>query len=718
MVIDLRASLALLGFAMLGVSACSSSGPAAEAPPHDAAPDLTDAAAMELSTITHVAMDAMCPQGGSITQSGLDTNGNGVLDPDEVTSTTHACASIIEGSITIHNSLEAQALVGVTTITGSLTIDAQGLSSIDVTALATIGGSLDVSAFDGDFIAPSLASVGQGMYLYSGGVTAPVLTTLTSLWIKTRPGAVNSFGALVSLGTLVDQTAATTELLLPALQTADFMMLLSARTVRAPVLTTVVAIELSKGEALDMPALATIGTFTIDDNITGTTALMLPGLTSITTKLVVNYVGTATLSFPSLTLVGDLLIDNCTHVSLQAPALAHAGAIKMSGPVDDTGTLAWDPAALIEAHRISISHYGTFTTTLTFPHLQHLATHFALWSLPTLQALSFPALTDLGGSLLLYTLASDNPVDIQPGHLPLLASIAMPVLTHVGGNFGVTDLPALTSVSVPALATIDGALRVGESPAAAQYPLPALAHVGGALRVSDVRYTAFALPNLVTAGLLELSYSTTLTTVSLPKLTTVTTAVHITEVPALTTVEAPALVAFGSLFVAYAHALASLPLAHVVTVTGDIQFYDGALQTIDLSALTTLGGQLWIENAGPVSSVLAPKLTSATALLLSGGPLSTLSFTALATVAGDLTIYDPNVVTAALPALTSVGGNLTIRGDSQLQTVTAPNLTAVAGSLVMYSNPHLPSCSVQALAAQSHAASYNAFGDDTAATCP
>ena len=715
MVIDRCARLAVLGFAMFGASGCSSPGPAAEAP--DAAMNPPDAAVMELSTVTHVDTDATCPQGASITQSGLDTNGNGVLDPDEVTSTTHACASIIEGSITIHNSLEAQALVGVTTITGNLTIDAQGLSSIDVTALATIGGRLYVSAFDGDFIAPSLASVGQGMELSSGGVTAPVLTTLTSLWIQTRPGAVNSFPALVSIGTLVDQTAATTELVLPALQTAD-SMLLGAGTVRAPVLTTVAAIELSKGGALDMPALATIGTFIIDDNITGTTALTLPGLTSITTKLAVNSVGTATLAFPSLALVGDLLIDYSMHVSLHTPALAHAGAIKISGPADDTGTLDWDPAALLDAHRISISHYGTFATTLTFPHLQHLVTDFALWSLPTLQALSFPALTDLGGSLLLYTQASVNPVDLQPGRLPLLASIAMPVLAHVGGNFGVTDLPALTSVSVPALATIDGALRLGEIPTAAQYPLPALAHVGGALNVRGVRYSALALPNLVTAGSLELAYSNTLTTVSLPKLTTVATEIRISDVSALTTVEAPALATFGSLVVAFAHALASMPLAHVVTVTGDIQLSDGALQTIDLSALTTLGGKLWIENAGQVSSVLAPKLTSATEIVLYGGPLSTLSFTALATVAGNLTIYDPNVVTAALPALTSVGGDLTIRGDSQLQSVTAPNLTAVAGSLVMYATPQLPSCRVRALAAQSHAASYNAAGDDAAAACP
>ncbi len=78
----------LLPLAVLLLTAClSGSGGAGSSPPKPAATGANSV----VYAVNKSAPIATCPNGGITVQSGIDTNGNGVLDPSEVTSTQYVC---------------------------------------------------------------------------------------------------------------------------------------------------------------------------------------------------------------------------------------------------------------------------------------------------------------------------------------------------------------------------------------------------------------------------------------------------------------------------------------------------------------------------------------------------------------------------------------------------------------------------------------------------
>ena len=152
--------------------------------------------AAPLASTTPLAVgDTHCPAGGTQIDIGLDngagggTAGDGILQPGEVTSTQYVCnggspanPATIEGSVIISNSVDASKLVGVTSITGDLTIAANGLDTIDLSSLQSLGGSLTVSYFSGDQLsAASLTTIGGNIYIQNvptlTGIAFPVLTS-------------------------------------------------------------------------------------------------------------------------------------------------------------------------------------------------------------------------------------------------------------------------------------------------------------------------------------------------------------------------------------------------------------------------------------------------------------------------------------------------------------------------------------------------------------
>lgn len=98
-----------------------------------------------------------CTSGGIAVEIGIDANGNGVLDDSEVevSRTTYVCngenaaappCGVVEGSVTIRNALELQALAGCTGVGGDLDIRAPGLTSIaGLSSLTSVGGNLIIS---------------------------------------------------------------------------------------------------------------------------------------------------------------------------------------------------------------------------------------------------------------------------------------------------------------------------------------------------------------------------------------------------------------------------------------------------------------------------------------------------------------------------------------------------------------------------------------------
>ena len=114
---------------------------------------------------------ASCAAGGVKIQSGPDTNGNGTLDANEVTSTVYVCnGSSVVGSIPAVTVYDAQAeahsatMVPVTAVQASITVPAAG----SIVAVASV---------DAFCASPALS---QGYDCAGSGVTAGAVALMTS----------------------------------------------------------------------------------------------------------------------------------------------------------------------------------------------------------------------------------------------------------------------------------------------------------------------------------------------------------------------------------------------------------------------------------------------------------------------------------------------------------------------------------------------------------
>ena len=140
--------------------------------------------------------DANCPTGGFAVSMGLDTDGNGVLDGDEITDTEYLCngldgedarpTGVLEGSYTITNSLDEYWLSSITAITGDLQISAPGLISLSLPALTSVGGHMHIegNATLTSLSLPSLTSIVRSLRISSNGA----LTSLSGLNALTHVG--------------------------------------------------------------------------------------------------------------------------------------------------------------------------------------------------------------------------------------------------------------------------------------------------------------------------------------------------------------------------------------------------------------------------------------------------------------------------------------------------------------------------------------------------
>jgi hypothetical protein len=131
-----------------------------------------------------------------------------------VQSTSYLCEptgpTTIDGSVVVRNSVDVAQLAGVTTITGNLTIDAAGLTSLDLSSLQSVAGTITVGSYSGTTLTfPALLSAGS---LTLGAYTGN-LTTLTTFEAP----------ALLSVGTLRIDNIPVATIALPALTSADHL---------------------------------------------------------------------------------------------------------------------------------------------------------------------------------------------------------------------------------------------------------------------------------------------------------------------------------------------------------------------------------------------------------------------------------------------------------------------------------------------------------------
>jgi len=155
--------------------------------------------------------DPNCPNGGVAVHIGVDSDGNGLLEGDEIASTSYLCngqdgeeilpTGILQGSYTISNSLDSYLISSITSITGDLVVDAPGMTYLDLPTLTSVGGKLIIGGFNDltSLSLPNLLSVGKSLSISSN----EFLTSLAGLESLTSVGwALSIYGnsALTSLG--------------------------------------------------------------------------------------------------------------------------------------------------------------------------------------------------------------------------------------------------------------------------------------------------------------------------------------------------------------------------------------------------------------------------------------------------------------------------------------------------------------------------------------
>jgi len=181
--------------------------------------------------------DPNCPNGGIAVHTGVDTDGNGLLEGDEIASTSYLCngldgegsipTGILQGSYTIRNSLDADWLSSITSITGDLDVDAPGISSLSLPALTFVVGNLDIRG-NNDMTSLDLTNLTTvGGYLSISTNTALTSLDLTALmsvggylYIHLNYALTSlEITALTSVGgdLIIQNNAALTILSLPAL---------------------------------------------------------------------------------------------------------------------------------------------------------------------------------------------------------------------------------------------------------------------------------------------------------------------------------------------------------------------------------------------------------------------------------------------------------------------------------------------------------------------
>jgi hypothetical protein len=208
-----------------------------------------------------------------------------------------------------------------------------------------------------------------------------------------------------------------------------------------------------------------------------------------------------------------------------------------------------------------------------------------------------------------------------------------------------------------------------------------------------------------------------ITSLDLPALETVTNDIWVSNQSALTRVSLPALTTSGSLRLRDNPALTDVELPALEDVVGTFSVgsqsgsaldvrNNNALVDLYLPSLTGTTGQLYVLDNDALETVDAPAYLASTAFnasvghgvaVLANDVLQRLSLPSLQT-AGDVFVQNNGVLADLdLPALQSTDDKLSIRANTDLETISMPALTAVGEFLLIDNHPLLTSISADLL---------------------
>jgi len=274
-------------------------------------------------------------------------------------------------------------------------------------------------------------------------------------------------------------------------------------------------------------------------------------------------------------------------------------------------------------------------------------------------------------------------------------------LRTVGGDIELTAGPP-TYLKARRLAWLAGDLDFADT--AVGIELPSLASVSGDVRLERLDAFVFALDSLADVGgdfLISASGGAGLESVSLPSLATVAGRVVLTELSDTAELHLDTLHDVGRVFrVEDNPKLSSFSAQALPTLHSDLSISENGLALlIDLPSLTTIGGDLRLDENGGIDARLGLLDTVTGDVRVTTTRVTRLALPALATVGRDLIARDlaSSEGVLAFPSLATVGGDLQVIRTAYVTTVLAPLLTTVGqtldgfprGDLRLEQNQHL-----------------------------
>ncbi|WP_437498461.1 DUF7151 family protein [Sorangium sp. So ce1099] len=475
-----------------------------------------------------------CVAGGAAVHAGLDDDGDGALGDDEIDHTDHVCGASLVGDHAVTDLDDLQALEGIRVITGTLTLAPELATVVSLPDLAYVGGSLDVEhAYVLERLElPALAHVGGDLSM----LFVPALRSLS------LPSLARVGGALGL--SQVRQLAAVE---LPALTEVGARLepRLDAVAIQADALAELAMPSLRRsgggihlrGAALErvaFPALMEVGRFELWDSL-AVQALELPVLQEVRGDLIVWGIAAAEIALPRLlTVAGDLdVVDAQAAARLSLPELRGVGGTLVLARCAQLTDL--ELPRLASAPRFILRDQARLTS-FSLPALATVKEQVGIWYNPSLTDFSLPALRQTEWLSL-----SGNPRLAGLGGLAQLESVSL--LMTVEDNLALADLSGLAALSV-----LGGYLEISGNHAMTRVGLARLERAEvidiGRVGISgNDRLEVVDMPALRRVDGLGISWNDRLTDLSLPSLARIPGGLNISMNPALPQCEAEALAA-------------------------------------------------------------------------------------------------------------------------------------------------------------------------------
>jgi hypothetical protein len=284
-----------------------------------------------------------CPGGGTAVLSGVDDDGDGVLDAEERDDTIYVCEtpgeldSVHFGDLGIASPSDLQLLVGIEHVTGSLVIDAPEVTALDLSTLRQLGGGLDLGRSGLPALDAPLLERAAFLRIYDVGaeggvaqVSLPALRVIDgSVFVHEDELADIDLSALERIGSAGLQG----ELhigspILESLDLASLWLVTDDWYASLPALSTLAAPQLRIIDDLQIQESAVV-------------LLAFPALEEVNTLAIYENPLLEDIAFPVLTeAVGLTIVDNPGLPTCQADALvtqSGASSIQISGN-DDGGS--------------------------------------------------------------------------------------------------------------------------------------------------------------------------------------------------------------------------------------------------------------------------------------------------------------------------------------------------------------------------------------------